>query len=215
MVTRTETAAATRKALLEAAEALLDAGGPIAVTLRDVGARAGVSRSAPYRHFPDKESLLTTLATAAWSEVGDALEQLAARTDVTPEQALRQALMSMVTIGRARPHLYRLMFTTPTTDPTAAVRAAARTHDLFLQILAGVVGTDRARPYGALLLANTHGITALELSGHLTWEKWHATAENLLDLQISLLPRIEVGEGPEAGPGEASSSLAAFAGQGT
>lgn len=33
-----------RRALLDAAAALLDAGGPEAVTLREVGARAGVSR---------------------------------------------------------------------------------------------------------------------------------------------------------------------------
>ena len=60
---------------------LLDLGGPEAVTLREVGARSGVSRSAAYRHFADKESLLTVLATNAMSEFGDALEVLAASED--------------------------------------------------------------------------------------------------------------------------------------
>jgi Bacterial regulatory proteins, tetR family len=45
---------------------LLDSGGPDAVTLRGVGARAGVSRGAPYRHFADKESLLTAVAAESW-----------------------------------------------------------------------------------------------------------------------------------------------------
>ncbi len=40
-------------AMLAAAD-LLEEGGPDAVTLRAVGARAGVSRSAPYRHFTGK-----------------------------------------------------------------------------------------------------------------------------------------------------------------
>ena len=53
---RTESAAATRRALLDQAAALLDRGGPDAVTLREVGARAGVSRGAPYRHFCDKQN---------------------------------------------------------------------------------------------------------------------------------------------------------------
>lgn len=44
MVTRAESAAVTRRALLDAAAELLDLGGPAAVTLREVGARAGVSR---------------------------------------------------------------------------------------------------------------------------------------------------------------------------
>jgi AcrR family transcriptional regulator len=62
VISRVESAAATRRALLDAAADLLDTGGPDAVTLRAVGARAGVTRGAPYRHFPDKDSLLTAIA---------------------------------------------------------------------------------------------------------------------------------------------------------
>jgi AcrR family transcriptional regulator len=68
VTTRAESAAATRRSLLDAAEALLDRGGVEAVTLREVGAGAGVSHSAAYRHFADKESLLAVLATNALSE---------------------------------------------------------------------------------------------------------------------------------------------------
>ncbi|MDT5364063.1 MAG: hypothetical protein QOC69_5825, partial [Mycobacterium sp.] len=134
MARRSETAAATRQSLLDAAGALLDTGGVDAVTLREVGARAGVSRSAAYRHFVDKEALLTVLATNALSELGDALEVLAAGDD-SPEQSVRSAVLSLYAIGRTRPHLYRLMFTTPAGDPTAAVRAAGRTWDLYLDIM--------------------------------------------------------------------------------
>lgn len=189
MATRMETAAATRRALLDAAGTLLDTGGPGAVTLREVGARAGVSRSAPYRHFADKESLLTAIATEAWSDIGDGLGRLASGPDAAPEQSLRRALLSLITTGRTRPHLYRLMFTTPAADPTAAVRAAEHAQDLFLDIVARVVGPDRARQYGALLLTSAHGITGLELSGHLSRDKWHCTAEDLLELLIGLLPQ--------------------------
>lgn len=188
MVTRAETAAATRRSLLDAAGALLDRGGPDAVTLREVGARAGVTRSAPYRHFADKESLLTALATQAWGEVGDTVEALASRTDTPPKQSLRLALDSLIALGRFRPHLYHLMFTTPVSDPTAAVRAAARAHDRFLKIVAGAVGPERAEQCGGLLVTSVHGIIGLELSGHLSWEKWHSTAEDLVELQIGLLP---------------------------
>lgn len=191
MVTRAETSAATRRSLLDAAGALLDTGGPDAVTLREVGARAGVSRSAPYRHFADKESLLTVLATDAWSDVGDVLELLVSSSDASPQQSLRRAVVSLVTLGRSRPHLYRLMFSTPAADPTAAVRAAERAQDLFLRIVAGVVGPHHARQYAGLLLTSAHGITGLELSGHLVWDKWHATAEELVDLLIGRLPQAQ------------------------
>lgn len=188
MTSRKQTAAATRRRLLDAAGELLDAGGPAAVTLREVGARAGVSRSAPYRHFADKESLLTALAIEAWNEVGDALEALPSRPGAAPERSLRAALLALVTIGRSRPHLYRLMFTTPVGDPAAAVEAAERVQDLFLEIVAGCVGPQHARQYGGLLLTSAHGITDLELSGHLVWDKWHSTPEGLLELLIGLLP---------------------------
>jgi AcrR family transcriptional regulator len=188
MVTRTENAAATRRALLDAAGALLDTGGPEAVTLREVGARAGVSRSAPYGHFANKDSLLMALAAETWDSVGDALEELAARPD-SPPSTLRHALISLITLGRARPHLYRLMFTTPAADPTAAMQAAGRTQDLFLAIVTRVVGQERSRQDAALLLANAHGLTSLDLSGHLTFDKWQTTAEDLVERLIGLLPQ--------------------------
>jgi AcrR family transcriptional regulator len=188
VTTRSESAAATRRSLLEAAGVLLDLGGVEAVTLREVGARSGVSRSAAYRHFADKEALLTVLATNALSELGDALEVLAASGD-SPEKSLRSALLSLITIGRTRPHLYRLMFTTPTGDPAAAIQAAERTQDLFLYIVGRITGPRRASRYGALLLTSAHGITGLDLSGHLDLDKWHTNAEELVDTIISLLPK--------------------------
>ena len=185
MTTRAESAAATRRSLLDAAAVLLDIGGPDAVTLREVGARVGVSRSAPYRHFPDKEHLLTALANEAWKDLGDALEVLLNKADLAPKQLLRGALISLIEVGRQRPHLYRLMFSTPSGDPAAAVRAAERTQDLFLDIVAKVVGARRKRQYAALLLTSAHGIAGLELSGHLSWEKWHIDADGLVDLMIN------------------------------
>lgn len=183
-----EAALATRVALLEAASALLDAGGPEAVTLREVGARAGVSRTAPYRHFADKESLLTELATDAWRVFGDDLERVMADSAGYPSDVLRGALVALVTTGRNRPHLYRLMFSTPTADPSALVRAAERTQDWFLDIVANVVGTAESRRYGALLMTSAHGMIGLEHSGHLGTDKWAFRPEDLIALLVGLLP---------------------------
>jgi AcrR family transcriptional regulator len=187
VATRSETAAATRQALLDAAGALLDTGGPEAVTLREVGARTGVSRSAPYRHFANKETLLTALATVAMNELGDRLQSLVDAGD-KPEKALRAALLSLVAIGRDRPHLYRQMFTTPAGDPAEAVRAAERTQDLFLELVGRIVGRRRARQYGALLLTTAHGAASFEGNSHFIWDKWQTNPERLIDMTIALLP---------------------------
>jgi AcrR family transcriptional regulator len=70
-----------RRALLDEALVIIRSEGVEGVTLRDIGARLGVSRTALYRHFADKRALLTAVATegfrmlreqlvAAWEEGG-------------------------------------------------------------------------------------------------------------------------------------------------
>src|ERR687895_736974 len=70
-----------RRALLDEALAIIRVEGVEGVTLRDIGARLGVSRTALYRHFADKRALLSAVATegfrmlrhqlaASWEEGG-------------------------------------------------------------------------------------------------------------------------------------------------
>src|SRR5215211_7813797 len=51
-----------RRALLEEALQTIQAHGVEAVTLRAIGERLGVSRTALYRHFADKQALLAAVA---------------------------------------------------------------------------------------------------------------------------------------------------------
>ncbi|MGW4077471.1 TetR/AcrR family transcriptional regulator [Streptomyces sp. GMR22] len=192
MVSRVESAAATRRALLDAAAGLLDSGGPGAVTLRAVGARAGVTRGAPYRHFPDKDSLLTAVAAEALDRLADQVQ--AVRTDprVSPADKLHSGLSALMTVGRRQPHLYRLMFTSPAGDP-AAVHAANQAGDRamgeFLAIVGGVVGAEHTRRFAPLLLTSVHGITDMEVNGHLSADKWQITAEELVTTLVAMIDR--------------------------
>jgi AcrR family transcriptional regulator len=185
MISRVESAAATRRALVGAAAELLDLGGPDAVTLRAVGARAGVSRGAPYGHFPDKEHLLAAVAEESWKSVGDQLDVLIADRSLPPAERLERALAGVLEVGRRRPHAYALMFTAPTAEHPAAAAAVSRTHDQFLAIVADLIGDPgRAGPVGALLMAGVHGIVAMDNSGQLAAEKWHVTGDELLRMLI-------------------------------
>jgi AcrR family transcriptional regulator len=186
-MSRAESAAATRRALLDDAAALLDSGGPDAVTLREVGARAGLSRGAPYRHFADKERLLTTVAAEGWHRIGDDMHAL--RTDMrrAPVDRLRAALAAVIDVSRRQPHLYQLMFTTPASDPSAVVRAAQRMCDEFVAIVAEVFGEQNAQRYGAVLVAGVHGAAGLESSGLLQIDKWNTNADELVDTLLDLV----------------------------
>lgn len=184
---RIESAAATRRALLDEAAGLLDRGGPDAVTLREVGAGAGVSRGAPYRHFADKESLLVAVAAEGWQRIGDRMAELSSDAAASPKEALRAALLDVITVSRRQPHLYRLMFTAPAADPTAVVRAAQRMCEEFLAIVAAAVGAEDAQRCSAILLTGVHGAAGLEASGLLHTDKWQTDAEELVDMLLAML----------------------------
>lgn len=183
---RAESAAATRRALLDDAAALLDSGGPAAVTLREVGARAGLSRGAPYRHFADKESLLTTVAVEGWERIAAHMHALRHDQTLSPADRLRAALVGVITLSRERPHLYRLMFSPPVGDPAATARAAQRMCDEFLAIVATVVGEGNAQRYAAVFLTGAHGAAGLDGSGLLSTDKWHTTAEELIETLLAM-----------------------------
>ncbi|MDQ3996358.1 MAG: TetR/AcrR family transcriptional regulator, partial [Gemmatimonadota bacterium] len=55
-----------RRALVDAAIPLLRDGGPEALTLRAVARAAGVSQTAPYRHFADRAELVAAVAESGF-----------------------------------------------------------------------------------------------------------------------------------------------------
>lgn len=183
-MSRTESTAATRARLLRTATDLLASEGDDAVTLRAVGARAGVSHSALYRHFADKDALLTAVATAAWDEFADGLADPSAAH--SPAASVRGALERFAELARRSPSLYRLMFRRTGPDLAPVVEAAGRAQDAFLELVGRLVAGDPA-PYGALLLAAAHGVADLEQAGQLDPAKWHAEPASLLDLLVTLL----------------------------
>lgn len=185
-VTRAETAAATRRALVRAASELLDEGGPDAVTLRAVGARAGVSRGAPYGHFKNKEHLLTQLAVDAWSSLADEVEQLRTDLGAASDIRLERAVLALIELARRQPHRYALMFSTPADTPVA-VEAASRLENEFLTLVADIVGEPDAPRYGALLMSSAHGIAGMELSGHLAKDSWRVSVDQLVGMLIDAL----------------------------
>ncbi len=88
---------------------LLREGGLDAVTLRAVGTLAGVSRTAPYRHFADKAELLATMSARI---LGDLTRQVRAAYSEqdSPEERLRTFYESYIRFALDHPEEYRLLF---------------------------------------------------------------------------------------------------------
>jgi AcrR family transcriptional regulator len=174
----------TRDDLVAAAADLLEEGGPGAVTLREVGARAGVSRSAPYRHFAGKEDLLAAVAARGLRDRHAARMR---RRAASPAEAVRADLLYFVRGALAHPALFRLTYG-PWTVESPELADAAATSRAALVDLVIAAQADGALPAGdpdrvtALLTAVAHGACQLALSGHLSRAgKGHAAPADLVD----------------------------------
>jgi AcrR family transcriptional regulator len=60
-----------RVALVRVAMELLEESGETALSLRAVARRAGVSPAAPYRHYADREALISAVAAVGYRELAD------------------------------------------------------------------------------------------------------------------------------------------------
>ena len=79
-----------RAAIIEATLALVEEQGVNAVSVREIAKRLGVSPGAPFRHFANKKTLLTAVATEAMESFSAAIhEELRASSNATPAEALR------------------------------------------------------------------------------------------------------------------------------
>jgi AcrR family transcriptional regulator len=98
-----------RQVLLAEGMKLVNETGPDHVSLRELARRAGVSPMAPYRHYPDKDSLLAAIAAEGFRRLA---RQLALETDASApaRSPLLQCGLAYVRFALAQPALFRLMF---------------------------------------------------------------------------------------------------------
>lgn len=99
-----------RNSLLAAAEKLLREQGAADISLREVAKAAGVSHTAPYRHFQDKSSLLQALAAIGYGRLRDALQDVRANHAAQPDEALLVAGEAYVMLAVDNPEMAQLMF---------------------------------------------------------------------------------------------------------
>lgn len=168
-----------RRALVETAAEMLREEQGSTFTLREVARRAGVSHGAPYKHFADKNALLSELAMQGFDQLRDALQAaVPARSRRLMKNDFLAAARAYIAFGMDNPSLYRLMFGT----------AAGNAHDLqlgeramaALGVLLDLIergqqtGAVRRRPVAnqaAACWALVHGLTLLGIDGLLLPEK--------------------------------------------
>jgi len=99
-----------KQALLDSGLALLAEKGIAGLSLREVARHAGVSHSAPYRHFADKVALLAAIAGLGFQRLGEAMKQAVADHPGDPKRQLVAAGIAYVNLAVDNPEITHLMF---------------------------------------------------------------------------------------------------------
>jgi len=100
-----------RRALVDAAAAIIGEVGAEAFTLREAARRIGVNHRAAYRHFADKATLLAAVAEQGFRELIEAARaEVAAARATDPEARLLAAARAYVQFAAHRPAHFRVMF---------------------------------------------------------------------------------------------------------
>ena len=163
--------ASRRGEILDAAKHLFADEGVAHVTMRRIGAAVGVSPTALYMHFADKDSLLAAIAQDTFAELLDRLEQ-SQHPGQTPLAGLRAGLRAYIAFGLARPDEYRLTFMSRlfqrANAKTCALEMADRSFAILEDTVVELVRDGVFKPGPAPVLAEAiwamlHGMTALLL----------------------------------------------------
>jgi AcrR family transcriptional regulator len=149
--------------------------GPTAFTLREVARRAGVSHNAPYRHFRNKEEMITAVAIEGYQELTDAMIA-AAREQADALDRLKHAGLAYVRFALRRPEHFTVMFDAPFSEhqhPNAALAAK----QAFSTLVSLVEDSQKKKrlasgdpgPYALLAWSMVHGIAKLAITGRLPY----------------------------------------------
>jgi len=156
-----------RAALLEEAMEMLEGGETF--SLRAVARRAGVSRTAPYRHFENRQALESALAAVGLRELLERMTSYAEKTSSVDD--LAEFGVIYVRFALERPALFRLMFGSECdTESEERVSASAKIHMMLEDAMREVFPMRDTSSLASAGWAMAHGFAFLHLEGKLPAE---------------------------------------------
>ena len=117
-----------QKSLLAAAGQILTESGVDGLSMRKLADRVGVSRTAPYHHFRDKQALLSELALAGFRDYRRQIDAATLDSSGDSQQRLRAFVTMYLSFAQSNPEIYNLMFGDPiwkSGKPSEALRNEA------------------------------------------------------------------------------------------
>jgi AcrR family transcriptional regulator len=187
-----------KEALLQAALDLISQKGPAGFTFADAARMAGVSPAAPYRHFRDRDELLSNIAQRGFEQFEALLTQ--AWDDGRPDTitAFERTGKAYLAFAREEPAFYSAMFESgvPVESSPALAAASERAFAVIraaAERLAALAPPGVPRPPAMMMAlhiwAMSHGIASLFGRGDAARRKLPMSPEELLEAEVLIYLR--------------------------
>lgn len=181
-----------KKVIVDTALSMLAENNGWQFTLREVARRAEVSHAAPYKHFPDKNSLLAELALIGFDQLHEELMKALKSEDLTPTDCFFVTAKTYINFGLTNPSLYKLMFSAEANDGANKIHLNERAMSALRVLLEVLESGQKQKLFKHVNLndqtaacwAQVHGLTMLSIDGLLYEEK---VGKNAIDGALKTL----------------------------
>ncbi len=185
-----------KNALIQAGVEILAKEGVDGLSLRKVAQHAGVSHSAPYAHFPDKQSLIAAISTEGFNQLYTELEAAISSYSKNPKKQLLEGAKAYVRFAEENIDTFKIMFSgvlEKEKDYPSFVEISSKTFKLVVEVVqacqtAGILPTAPADLMAVSVWGQVHGIVALALEGqvsHTVLNKY--SCQNIVSFAIEQL----------------------------
>jgi AcrR family transcriptional regulator len=164
-----------KNALIRAGVEILSKEGIEGLSLRKVAQRAGVSHSAPYAHFPDKQSLIAAISTEGFNQLYAELDAAILANPKSPKKQLQQGARAYVQFALNNTDTFNIMFSgvlEKEKDYPAFVDISSKTFQRVVDVVracqeAGLLHSSSAEMMAVAVWGQVHGIISLALEGQI------------------------------------------------
>jgi len=182
-----------KNALIQAGIEILSKEGLEGLSLRKVALRAGVSHSAPYSHFPEKQSLIAAISTEGFNQLYDQLNAAVSPHAGDPKRQLFEGTCAYTRFALEYKDIFKIMFSgvlEKEKEYPAFVEISRKTFERVVNIVqacqgAKVLGSGSPEVMAVAVWGQVHGIVSLALEGQISHTVLnHQAVEDIVSFAI-------------------------------
>ena len=165
-----------RAALLEAALDIITESGPQKLTIREVARKAGVSHTAPYRHFANKDDLIVAVVKQGFELMSQTMLEKKTAAEPDPISQFAASGTAYVDFALQHPAYYRVMYSGDLLTSSGQHTLQHTSAETFSELVAdvktcqelGIIRTGNPTLQALSLLCTIHGFVTMVIDNRVS-----------------------------------------------